>query len=567
MNVQYAHHKSYVTNPGLLISQQGSYYLWHTQKYSRYEGWHVPKDDTMLKIVDALVFDDTPTHIVDAHRIQWKGGAVQTFSMSTHSFATHVEHSTTPLRIILDCRDIYDFEPFERVYALIETVQVHGQYETLIQYEKKGCYTHFIALRTPYPIHFTHTWKADEYPLEQQRHTQPTTWYVYELGSISGQTYDVIIGVGNTPQEAKAQLDTPRTPYTHTLQGSQQHIAYSLVQQHLQHLFVKDKGLYAGLPWFFQFWTRDEAISCGGLHVIGKQEWIHTILQRQKTQVCADGRFDNRFPASMLGSADGIGWHAYRLLQHLQHVSEDEKKTWFSVLQQCVERLEQEYVHDDLIYSKPLETWMDTGFEDSVRDGACIEIQVLHQCIHNALDALSLTYCGQNRLERIKQAFWNGTLLADRIHNGVADYTIRCNGFLVYYLCPQLLTQQEWEVYMDELLKHLWCPWGGISSLSHKDSRFHSAYTGESNESYHHGDSWYFINNMAALCLYRLNKEKYKFYWESILYASTQEILHSGALGHHAEVSSASKQESMGCVSQAWSMALFCELYHEVYEK
>jgi len=64
---------------------------------------------------------------------------------------------------------------------------------------------------------------------------------------------------------------------------------------------------------------------------------------------------------------------------------------------------------------------------------------------------------------------------------------------------------------------------------------FISEHTGENNESYHNGDSWFWINNLAAICLYRLDRKKYKKYIDKIIEASTKEILWQGAIGHHAE--------------------------------
>jgi len=54
--------------------------------------------------------------------------------------------------------------------------------------------------------------------------------------------------------------------------------------------------------------------------------------------------------------------------------------------------------------------------------------------------------------------------------------------------------------------------------------------------------------------------KKYKKNTDAILKASTKEILTMGAIGHHAEVSSAGKLRSEGSPVQAWSAALYCEL-------
>jgi hypothetical protein len=56
-----------------------------------------------------------------------------------------------------------------------------------------------------------------------------------------------------------------------------------------------------------------------------------------------------------------------------------------------------------------------------------------------------------------------------------------------------------------------------------------------------------------------LNKEKYYDKIKKILSASSDEILFSGAIGNHAELSSATGMKSEGAVSQAFSCGMFVE--------
>jgi glycogen debranching enzyme len=92
-------------------------------------------------------------------------------------------------------------------------------------------------------------------------------------------------------------------------------------------------------------------------------------------------------------------------------------------------------------------------------------------------------------------------------------------------------------------------------------------YTGRNNSSYHRGDSWFFINNIAAICMLRTDKVKFRKYIDSIVDAGAREILWSGAAGHAAEISDANHLSSQGCFSQAWSNATFIELMLELNQK
>jgi glycogen debranching enzyme len=91
--------------------------------------------------------------------------------------------------------------------------------------------------------------------------------------------------------------------------------------------------------------------------------------------------------------------------------------------------------------------------------------------------------------------------------------------------------------------------------------------TGENVKSYHRGDSWFWINNLAALMLNRINKYKFIDKIRKILDASTEEILWKGCIGCHSEISPARELSGKGCFNQAWSNAMYAELIDEVFSQ
>jgi glycogen debranching enzyme len=295
---------------------------------------------------------------------------------------------------------------------------------------------------------------------------------------------------------------------------------------------------------------------------------------RQVLKPLDDGRFPNRYPAADLGSADGIGWNATRFLAMLENelsqFEEDELDNLYNLFTEQLEKLEQHYLKDGLIINKSHETWMDTGGEQDPRNGACIEIQLLHHNI-NRLQSKLAEITGKedkskNRLPDIKDAFFDKGRLADRIsESGEKDFTARPNLFIAAYLCPALLSKNEWKDVFQWAFDELWLPWGGLSTISKSSTLFQPFYTGQTDESYHRGDSWYWINNISAIALNRICPEDYKEEIEKILKASTREILFSGAPGHHAELSSAFDLRSEGCFAQSWSAATYLELARELF--
>jgi hypothetical protein len=64
--------------------------------------------------------------------------------------------------------------------------------------------------------------------------------------------------------------------------------------------------------------------------------------------------------------------------------------------------------------------------------------------------------------------------------------------------------------------------------------------------------------------LNRISPTKFKNYIKKIALASSNDILFNGYIGCASEVSSAAEQKSEGCLSQAWSNAMFVELMDEL---
>ena len=224
------------------------------------------------------------------------------------------------------------------------------------------------------------------------------------------------------------------------------------------------------------------------------------------------------------------------------------------------------HTKEGFAFNNPQETWMDT--KHTSRAGIRIEIQTLRLSAYDFLFNLTKEKKYQKLLlelkKKVKKNLWNHPILADGINHN-HDFTIRPNIFIAYYLYPDLLTKEEWKICFDYSLKKLWMDWGGLSTINKNHRHFKDTYSGENPESYHNGDSWYFINNIAAICLNRLNKTIYKKYISKILKASTEDILYNGFIGHASELSSAKKLSSEASLCQAWSAATYIELVHELF--
>ncbi len=350
---------------------------------------------------------------------------------------------------------------------------------------------------------------------------------------------------------------------------------------------INRTGVFAGFPWFFHFWARDELISLRALILAEKYSLVKDILFRYVETLQDDGRIPNMVPASTLGSSDAVGWLWKRLddiLLHLdkkgllkEYFSKDELVALQEKLTLSLRNLQQHHFDErlGLITNSAQETWMDThGGVGDVRDGARVETQALTLASLACLSRLARTTKTRvpadmkafaKTLQKDAQKLVLDNLVYDGLFfSGERDGAVRPNVFIAYYVYPALFSKNVWKKTFDVSLEHLWLDWGGLASLSKHHSWFQPSYVAQDNKSYHRGDSWYWVNNLAALAMHDLDAQKFSFHVHRLTEASCSDLLWLGIIGHAAELSSASKQESVGCLAQAWSSATLIELLDRV---
>ncbi len=315
----------------------------------------------------------------------------------------------------------------------------------------------------------------------------------------------------------------------------------------------ENHGLYAGLPWFHQRWARDELISVKALLHSHQKSLAKVILFSWLEKILPGGKL----PGTLTNTIADSGWLFLRFENYLPELKKQEREWVIRKLESYLREIEKN-LQDGLVVNGARETWMDS----IDRLGARIEIQALTLAACRLYRKLKSAHPLEAKLKsRVKDAFWK----SDHLSDGADDDTIRPNIFIAAYAYPELLSKREWLKCFDYVLPRLWCGWGGLATIATSNSLFVTEHTGENSKSYHSGDSWYWLNNLAALVLFAFDKKEYKDYIQHILKASTKEILYGGACGHHAELSSASEFNSQGCLAQAWSAALYIELVEELF--
>jgi len=589
-------------NVGLVLgNNMGNYFYMTDGDETRYQGFfysdckNARSDFMVYKVIDSIDMIDSGklkeirNGFSEVSRKHENGISEKYFLPNDHNALCLKINKTNKAQIVLDIRHPYDSRTMGRFYdieikndcALIKFTKRRDIREDGLGDKKE--YSLYLAIKTDKEEYKNiGQFFSKYYPKDHRRNSSPWDRYVYK--AIEIEFKEAVFAVGRTSKEAISEalkvyrnfdkLYEKQVDDVHNrlklpkITDEEIKMAYVCAQNSIYTMLVEanvKKGAYAGLPWFFQFWTRDEAISLLEIYKLNKDLAL-SIIDQQIASITSDGQLPKQRllgnMENMLKSADSLGWLADRIekLNKEKKLPEYVKIDIINKIEKVIPDLMQKRTVDDLAMNYNNETWMDS----IERSGQRIEIQAGRLRIYKTL--YELTGNDQYRIlenelkEKVLSRFYENGILLD----SPSDKTVRPNAFIAAYLYPELLSNSQWEECFDKLLEKLYLPWGGISTVDTKSGYFVASDTGENSLSYHNGNSWYWINNLVALVLYRVNSHKYSGYINSIMEANTKDILYEGIAGHHSETSSAEKKTCSGCNAQLWSSAMYLEVFDEM---
>jgi predicted glycogen debranching enzyme len=579
----------------LLENKKGGYALLGQPDYSHFGGvfFFLPDDWTLFKTIENIFIDAKPQGLRNKFFAvdRYAGATAESFFFFGKTFYYEVTDYSGSITLDLDMRRVYDNPQLGRSYRLY-----YEQDALIIEYYFKE-ETFFLVIKGASNYTVLDEWLPRHYAYDAKRGSLADRHVYRALRFFCDKKQRLSFTFGTDKHQALLDADNAFDEWD-LMRSRVQQFAHSVktddsvplssavfALESLVSSFngnINRTGVFAGFPWFFQFWSRDELISLHGLVLAEKYSLVKDILLRYADNIGVDGRLPNRLPSADLGSADAVGWLWKRLGDFLLHL-ENKKLVWeyFSVaelnhlseqLEYSLRLIQKNYVSEDLVVNGPKETWMDThGGSGDMRAGNRVEVQALTLA---SLKTLFLLYrllkktngnefrsFERSLLTAVRKVLVVDDVLADGFSGGL-DKTIRPNIFLAYYLCPELLTKKQWIKTFDFVLPALWLDWGGLASISKDNPLFCAEYSGENNKSYHRGDSWYWVNNYAALALFAVDAERYNVYISKIQDASIRDLLWIGVIGQCSEISSATKQSAAGCFAQAWSAASLVELLY-----
>ncbi len=474
-------------------------------------------------------------------------------------FKEGVYCSTKKSDIFLDCKEIFDDRVWGRNYEVVEDHDclVVKFYKKNDDNEVRGKeFALFLAFYGDFIFSLLKKWTEHKYSFDKNRNSQPFSRFVYQLGKIDGKfSVGVDLNKSKAIENAKlifnendkltAQKKYKLNSFAANVKAPKKFLKSAFFAAKSLLELYHDNNLMAGIPWFTESWARDELISCKALFLLDRKAYCKNIIFKWLPQL------EGLNLKTPLGEMSDSWWIFFRAGEIYDFLNASEHRQLKEALEKNLEKIK---TVEGIVLNKK-STWMDS----LERDGA-IEINALVLAGCKLADKLGINNFRKELEKNVKEKFFDGKFLKDCVHNSA----IRPNIFIAYYVYPELLSKKEWELVFDNAIKKLWLSFGGVSTVDKKSKLFHAKHTGELSDSYHNGDSWFWINNLAAIVLHRLNKKKYSKYINKIVKASAKEIVKMGAVEHHAELSDANKLSSKGCLSQAWSNALFVELMFEL---
>jgi len=361
----------------------------------------------------------------------------------------------------------------------------------------------------------------------------------------------------------------------------------------LDALTVSGGGIYAGLPWFADYWGRDTFIALPGAALVtGRFAEARRILSlfssfQQRDSLSTDyGRIPNRVTATdtAYNTADGTPRFVLMVKEYAERSGDMRfALTTYPVVMRSIEGTLR-YHTDSLgfLTHRDAETWMDAVGPDgpwSPRGNRANDVQALWAG-QLAAGEYFATLVG----DVVSARRWHEALLrlrgnfrryfvtrggiADRLReDGTPDMTLRPNQIFTAELLDDAARAQMIDTVVSRLTYEY-----GVASLSQDDPGFHPWHDRPpyypKDAAYHNGTVWTWLQGPLISLLCAAGREETAW---SITRNSVHQLLDRGAAGTLPELLDAVpgpgelEPGHSGTFSQAWSLAEFIRNFYDDY--
>ena len=353
-------------------------------------------------------------------------------------------------------------------------------------------------------------------------------------------------------------------------------------------------GIYAGLPWFNEYWGRDMFISMpGACLVTGQFEVAKQILkdfakfQDTDPESITYGRIPNRanLEGILYNTTDGTPRFVIQALELAEYSGDTEfLSELYPAIKMSIDASIKNYTDEKgYLTHADADTWMDVkrnGIPGSPRGNRANDIQALwhKQLVAGSKIAAMLDDTGsaeewsglaQVLASHFEKDFCNkeSSLIYDHLNaDGSADLQFRPNQLYCYDLISdndfkQRVTRRVWE--------ELVYPWG-VASLAQWDKQFHPQHENwhyyHKDDAYHNGTIWLWNNGEAMQRMIEYGQKEAA--WE-LFKNMNRQALHEGAVGSLSENADAHPRAGQNWVNrsgtflQAWSNAEHLRVWYQ----
>ena len=353
-------------------------------------------------------------------------------------------------------------------------------------------------------------------------------------------------------------------------------------------------GIYAGLPWFNEYWGRDMFISFpGACLVTGQFEVAKKILkdfvELQDTNPESEtyGRIPNRanLEGILYNTTDGTPRLVIQALEVAKYSGDTEfLLEIYPAIKRSIEASIKNYTDSKgYLTHADADTWMDVkrnGIPGSPRGNRANDIQALW---YNQLTAGSEIAALLDDLGSAEE--WSG-LAVHMASNFEKDFCNKADSYIVDHLntdgsadlqfrpnqlyCFDLINDDD---FKQRVTRRVWeelvYPWG-VASLAQWDKQFHPQHENwhyyHKDDAYHNGTIWLWNNGIAMQRMIEYGQVDAA--WE-LFKNMNRQALHEGAVGSLSENADAHPREGQSWVNrsgtflQAWSNAEHLRVWYQ----
>lgn len=322
-------------------------------------------------------------------------------------------------------------------------------------------------------------------------------------------------------------------------------------------------GIYAGLPWFTDFWGRDMFIAmpgtilCTGQFDVAKNILLSFAKYQDLDKASATyGRVPNRLNLDgiLYNTTDGTPRFVMQVLDYLKYTGDvGFIKSIYENVRIATDASLALYVDDKgYLTHADADTWMDAKrqgkYPCSPRGNRAVDIQALWYGQLTAAARIA-DFMGKKQdakrwraaAEKLKNNFGkdfvvDGTIVDHLNADGSADRQLRPNTMYAYDLID---SDSLKSADIRRLWSHLTYPWG-VSSLDQMDDQFHPYHEQwhryHKDDAYHNGTVWLWQNGMAMQRLIEYGQVDMAY---QLFENMDRQALHEGAVGSLSECADA----------------------------